>query len=66
MNQPLGIALVIAGVCFLMIGMYESASYSSGVNRLLQGAVGERTVWYLVSGTASTVAGLYLLATKAQ
>lgn len=64
MNHPLGIALVIAGVCFLMLGMHESSSYNAGVNQLM--GAGNHTLWYLVSGTASTVVGLYLLATKAQ
>ncbi|MBA4148616.1 MAG: DUF3185 family protein [Verrucomicrobia bacterium] len=64
--NPLGIALVVAGVCFLMLGMHESGSYSSGVNRLVQGAIGEKGLWYLVSGTVATVVGVYLLAMKAQ
>ncbi len=49
-----------------MLGMHESGSYSSGVNRLVQGAIGEKGLWYLVSGTVATVVGVYLLAMKAQ
>ncbi|MFN7139043.1 MAG: DUF3185 family protein [Limisphaerales bacterium] len=45
--------------------MYEGGSYGAGMNRLVQGAIGERTLWFLVSGTVSTVVGLYLLATRA-
>lgn len=65
MNQPLGIALVIAGVCFLMLGMYASSSYSAGAH-LIQGMGGNRTLWFLVTGTVSALAGMYLLTSKAE
>jgi len=64
MNQPLGFALVVAGVCFLVLGIHEGNSYSGGINRLVHGAAGDRTVWYFMAGTASTLIGVYLLATR--
>ena len=61
MNRSLAIVLIVAGGCLLAYGLQASQSFSSDVSRLFTGSPTDRTIWLIVGGAASAIAGLALL-----
>jgi uncharacterized protein DUF3185 len=61
MNRILAIVLIVAGGCLLVYGLQASQSFSSDVSRLFTGSPTDRTIWLIVGGAASAIAGLVLL-----
>ena len=57
MNRAIGIALLVVGVILLVYGIDASHSVSSGVSRALTGTPTHKTLWLLIGGAASLVAG---------
>ena len=56
-----GIVLLVAGVVLFIIGMNASDSVADRWSNFFTGHFTDATVWYIVSGVASAVAGLLLV-----
>jgi Protein of unknown function (DUF3185) len=57
MNRPLGIVLLAAGVLLLVFGINSSNSIGSDFSRFFSGTPTDKTVWLLLGGVVSIVAG---------
>jgi drug/metabolite transporter (DMT)-like permease len=57
MNRPLGIVLLVAGVLLLVFGINSSNSIGSDFSRFFSGTPTDKTVWLLLGGVVSIVAG---------
>lgn len=57
MNKALGIALIAAGIVLIIFGMNASDSVGSHFSRFFTGSPTDKTVWLLVGGVVSMVAG---------
>ena len=57
MNKGIGIALLVVGIALITYGFDASDSVSSDVSRTFTGAPTNKTMWLLLSGTASAIAG---------
>jgi hypothetical protein len=55
-----GIILVVAGVVLFIVGMNASHSVADRWSNFFTGHFTDATVWYIVGGIASAVAGLML------
>jgi multisubunit Na+/H+ antiporter MnhB subunit len=60
MNNIAGLAIFALGVVLLIFGFNESHSTNSDVSRFFTGNPTDRSMWLLVGGTVSVVAGLTL------
>lgn len=58
MNRPLFLALLVAGVVLVVLGVVESDSISSDFSRLFTGEPTDKAVWMLVGGGLATLGGL--------
>jgi hypothetical protein len=56
-----GILLLVAGVVLFIIGMSASDSVADRFSDFFTGHFTDTTVWYIVGGIASAVAGLVLV-----
>jgi hypothetical protein len=61
MNSALGVALLVAGAFLLVMGFNASQAPVEDVTRFFTGNFTDRTVWMLVAGAGSMVAGLVLV-----
>lgn len=61
MNNVISVVLLAAGVVLIIFGVNESHSFSSDVSRFFTGSPTDRSMWLLVAGSVSLVAGLVLL-----
>jgi hypothetical protein len=57
MNKGIGIALLVVGIALITYGFDASDSVSSDVSRTFTGAPTNKTLWLLLGGTASAIAG---------
>jgi uncharacterized membrane protein HdeD (DUF308 family) len=57
MNRAVGIALIVVGIVLLIYGLNASDSVSSGISRTFTGTPTHKTLWLLIGGAASAVAG---------
>jgi hypothetical protein len=57
MNKGIGIALLVVGIALITYGFDASDSVSSDVSRTFTGAPTNKTMWLLLSGTASAIVG---------
>lgn len=53
-----GIALLVVGAALVMVGIKASNSVADRFSEFFTGHFTDATVWYLVGGVASAVAGL--------
>ncbi len=58
MNKPLSLALLVAGVVLLALGVIEADSVSSSFSRLFTGEPTDKSIWLLIGGGVATIAGL--------
>ena len=63
MNSIVGLAILALGVVLLIFGFNESHSFSSDVSRAFTGNPTDRSMWMIVGGIVSVVAGLFLAIT---
>jgi len=56
-----GAVLLIVGLLFLYFGIQGSETFTDQVYETVTGRYTETTMWFLVGGTASAVAGLVLI-----
>ena len=61
-TQLLGVALLAAGLVLLFFGWQSSQSVADQISETLTGRFTDETMWYIVAGGASVVAGAVLLA----
>ena len=62
MTRAISLALVIGGVLLLYFGGQSLHSFGNEVSKLFTGSPTDKTIWLLVGGAVSTVAGLIGLA----
>jgi hypothetical protein len=58
MNKLVSVAVLAAGIVFLIVGFNASNSLSSDFSRFFTGNPTDRAIWMLVGGAVLTVAGL--------
>ena len=63
MNNIVGLAIFALGVVLLVFGFNESRSFSSDVSRFFTGNPTDRSMWMIVGGIVTVVAGLFLAIT---
>jgi len=61
-SRILGLVLLAVGIMLLIFGYNASQSIAEDVRETLTGRFSDTTMWYLIGGAASTVAGIGLLA----
>lgn len=60
-NQLVGIVLVVLGIILLYFGWQASQSVTDQITESFTGRFTGRTMWYLIGGAASLVAGGFML-----
>ena len=59
-RRALGIALLVGGVILLFFGFNESESFASEVSEVFTGSPTDRSMWMIVLGSVTAVAGLVM------
>ncbi|HZF01878.1 MAG TPA: DUF3185 family protein [Methylomirabilota bacterium] len=57
MNKAIGLALLAAGIAFIVYGINASNSFGSDVSRTFTGNPTDKTIWFLAGGIAGVVLG---------
>lgn len=57
-NRMIGVAVLVAGVVLLVIGMNASGSMADKMTNTFTGHYTDKTTWYIVGGMALGVLGL--------
>jgi Protein of unknown function (DUF3185) len=57
MNKPIGIALVALGIVLIIFGIHEADSVSSSFSKFFTGNPTDKSIWFLIGGVVSLVAG---------
>lgn len=57
MNKIVSIALIVAGIALMIVGINATNSFSSDVSRFFTGTPTDKAVWLLIVGAVVTVAG---------
>ena len=57
MNKAIGLALLAAGIAFLVLGLNASHSVSSNVSRTFTGNPTDKAMWFMIGGIAGIVLG---------
>ena len=60
MNRPLGIALVVVGIVLLVMANRATDSISSDFSRFFTGSPTNKSIWLLIGGLASVIAGSFI------
>lgn len=60
-QRILGIALFAVGLVFLFVGMNSSRSAADQFSNTVTGRFTDNTMWYIVGGISTGVAGLILM-----
>ena len=60
MNRPLGIALLVAGIVLLVLGINSTNSVGSDVSKFFTGAPTDKAVWLLLGGIVAMIAGSFM------
>lgn len=63
MRQLVGVVLLVVGVILLFFGWQATGSMGEQMHETFMGRYTDQTMWYLIGGAASGVAGLFLLLT---
>jgi hypothetical protein len=63
MNNIVGLAILALGIVLLVFGLKESHSFSSDVSRFFTGNPTDRSMWMIVGGVVTVIAGLFLAIT---
>jgi len=56
-RRSLGLALLVVGVLILAFGLNATGSFSDSVKEGLTGRYTDRTMWYILGGSALAVLG---------
>jgi hypothetical protein len=59
MNKAISLALLVGGVLLLIYGFNASDSHASGISRFFTGNPTDKTMWLLIGGAITTVAGVF-------
>ncbi len=59
MNKAISVVLLIVGVMLIIWGFHASESFNSGVSRFFTGSPTDKTIWFLISGIAIGIVGLF-------
>ena len=60
MNKVIGLALLGVGIALIIWGVNATDSFSSDVSRFFTGKPTDKSMWLLIGGIASTIAGAVL------
>ena len=60
MNKAIGLALLAIGIALIIYGIDASHSASSNLSRTFNGTPTNKTMWLLVGGIGSAIAGAVL------
>lgn len=63
-QKLLGIVLLVVGIALIFFGWQSTESVTEQVSETLTGRFTDETMWYLIGGVASAVAGLVMLFMK--
>jgi hypothetical protein len=63
MYRGIGIALAIAGIVFLVMGLGATDSAVERISETLTGKYTDQTVWYIAGGLAALIGGSVLALT---
>ena len=66
MNNIVGLAVFALGIVLLIFGFNESRSFSSDVSRFFTGNATDRSMWMIVGGIVTAIAGLFLVVSGAR
>jgi uncharacterized membrane protein YidH (DUF202 family) len=58
MTKTLSLVLVAGGIVLIVLGINAYDSTSSDISRFFTGSATDKSIWLLVGGIASTIAGL--------
>ena len=58
MNRIIAIALLVAGVVFMVLGFQATKSFSSDVSRFFTGSPTDKAIWMLMGGLVAAIVGL--------
>jgi hypothetical protein len=58
MNKIISLALLVVGIVLLCLGYNSYHSAASGVSRVISGTSTDKTLWLIIGGIFSTLAGL--------
>jgi len=64
MNKSMSVALLVAGVILLVLGLNAYHSASSDVSRFFTGAPTDKSLWLLIGGAIASIVGFLGLARK--
>jgi len=62
MNRSLGLALLVAGIVLIVVGINASQSFASDVSRFFTGSPTNKSIWFLIAGVLAAIIGLFLTA----
>jgi hypothetical protein len=57
MNKIISLALIVAGVALIVVGISAMNSFSSDVSRFFTGSPTDKSVWMLVGGVVAIIVG---------
>ncbi|HXD00295.1 MAG TPA: DUF3185 family protein [Verrucomicrobiae bacterium] len=60
MNRPIGIALLVAGIVLLVLGINSTNSAGSDISKFFTGAPTDKAVWLLLGGVAAMIVGSFM------
>ncbi|WP_166253055.1 DUF3185 family protein [Marinobacter salicampi] len=63
-QKLLGVVLLVVGIALIFFGWQSTESVTEQVSETLTGRFTDETMWYLIGGVASAVAGLVMLFMK--
>lgn len=58
MNKIASIALLVAGIALIIVGVNAMNSFSSDVSRFFTGSPTDKAVWMLIGGCVAVAVGL--------
>ncbi|MCC5865709.1 MAG: DUF3185 family protein [Wenzhouxiangella sp.] len=64
MKKLIGLVLLVVGLILLYLGYQSSQGWDDQISEAITGEYTDSTVWYWVTGAASGMAGIVLLALK--
>jgi divalent metal cation (Fe/Co/Zn/Cd) transporter len=66
MNKILSLAILIAGIVLIIVGINATNSFSSDVSRFFTGSPTDKAVWMLIAGIVAALIGFTTLMRNAK
>ncbi len=63
-NRVIGVVLLVVGLILLYFGYQATQTVTEQVTETVMGRYTETTMWYLIGGAASAVAGVVMMGTN--